>query len=257
MGPVTAGDDDPAEGSLSPFSSRASSPCFYQDMPLTSTPIRQLIPPESFEHSAYDSAPSCQNSDTITSNPNSSTSGIDLNMYSDISECSFNMHAENPPVSSSFSECDYQCALADVTPQEHEVAEEKEVEFEDILTSPPVETYKLVFDNIDKTVKPRYMRMNAQNKSLHYVQLYAVKDRVNLSQLSQTFPSICEVALDTILPSDEDNASLMENMSILIARVIVNRIPFFNNDFKKLVPNHIQHKYSKEMCNKSEVVSVQ
>ncbi len=67
--------------------------------------------------------------------------------------------------------------------------------------------------------------MDAQNKSLRYVQLYAVKDRVNLSQLSQTPPS--EVALDMILPSDEDNASLMENMSILIARVMVNRIPFF------------------------------
>ncbi len=165
------------------------------------------------------------------------------------------MHAEDPPASSSFSKCADQCAHADVNPQEHEVAEEKEVDFEDNLTSPPFETYKLVFDNIDKTVKPRYMRMDAQNKSLHYVQLYAVKDRVNLSQLSQTPPSVCEVALDMILPSDEDNASLMENMTILIARVMVDRIPFFKEDFKKLVPNHIQHKYSKEMCNKSEVVS--
>ncbi len=219
IGPVIAG-DDPAEGSISPFSSQASSPCFYHDISLTSTPIRQLanfIPPaERFKHSMCDSA---QNFDTFASTLNTSTSDIDLHMYSDISAfSSFNMPSdtENLPVSSSFSKCADQFAhtesatLADVTPQEHRVAEEKELDFEDILTSPPV-TYKLVFDNIDKTVKPRYMRMDAQNKSLHYVQLYAVKDRVNLSHLSPTPPSVCEVALDMILPV-EDNASLMENI---------------------------------------------
>jgi hypothetical protein len=40
---------------------------------------------------------------------------------------------------------------------------------------------KLVFDNLDKTVKPRHMRKDAQTRSLHYVQAYAVKDRVNFA----------------------------------------------------------------------------
>ena len=36
--------------------------------------------------------------------------------------------------------------------------------------------YKLVFDNIDKTVKPRFMTQDSQTETLHYVQAYAVKD---------------------------------------------------------------------------------
>ncbi len=81
--------------------------------------------------------------------------------------------SENPPVSSSFSKCADQFAhtesatLADVTPQEHGVAEEKEVDFEDILTSPPV-TYKLVFDNIDKTVKPLWMHKTSLSVMFSY-----------------------------------------------------------------------------------------
>ena len=67
----------------------------------------------------------------------------------------------------------------------------------------PVETYKLVFDNIDKTVKPRYMRLESQTKSLHYVQLYAVKDRVNLSHLSQVPPVVSDIDLSLILPNHD------------------------------------------------------
>ena len=41
--------------------------------------------------------------------------------------------------------------------------------------------YKLVFDNVDKTVKPRYMRMDTQSQCLHHVQAFAVRDRVDYS----------------------------------------------------------------------------
>lgn len=42
--------------------------------------------------------------------------------------------------------------------------------------------YKLVFDNIDKTIKPRHMRQDSQTSTLHYVQAYAVRDRINIAQ---------------------------------------------------------------------------
>ena len=38
---------------------------------------------------------------------------------------------------------------------------------------------KLVFDNIDKTVKPRLMTLESQTTSLNYVQAIAVKDRID------------------------------------------------------------------------------
>ncbi len=49
---------------------------------------------------------------------------------------------------------------------------------------------------------------------------------------------------------------LQENFAVLVARVIVDNIPFFEEDHRGLILRHIQHKYSKEMAIKSEVVSL-
>ena len=43
------------------------------------------------------------------------------------------------------------------------------------LTPSPCSGYKFVIDNIDMVVKPRYQRVDSQNQSLHYVQVYAVR----------------------------------------------------------------------------------
>ena len=45
---------------------------------------------------------------------------------------------------------------------------------------------KIVGDNVDKTVKPRHMQSDRQNQSLHYFHLYAVCDRINLTDASET-----------------------------------------------------------------------
>jgi hypothetical protein len=114
--------------------------------------------------------------------------------------------------------------------------------------------YKVVIDNIDKNVKPRDMRIDSQTKSLHYVQLYGVKDRVDFSSLSN-IPKAGEMCLYDILPSTEDYQKLKENLSILVARTMTDNLSFFSKDFKSLVPRHVPHQYSREMSAKSEVVS--
>ena len=48
---------------------------------------------------------------------------------------------------------------------------------EESLTTPTY-SYKLVGDNLDKNIKPRYMRYNRQKKSLHFFNVYAVQDRI-------------------------------------------------------------------------------
>ena len=48
--------------------------------------------------------------------------------------------------------------------------------------------YKFVIDNIDMGVKPKYQRVDSQNQSLYYIQVYAVKDQVDFGQLSSTPP---------------------------------------------------------------------
>ena len=109
---------------------------------------------------------------------------------------------------------------------------------------------KLVIDNIDSTVKPRYQRMDSQNKSLNYVQVYAVKDRIDFSQLSNSPPSPGRSVYD-ILPTTADYQALKDNFSILVARILVEHIPYFK-DFKGLVDNHISHPYSSEMAKSSK-----
>ena len=47
-------------------------------------------------------------------------------------------------------------------------------------------SFKLVGDNIDKTVRPRHMRVDHQAASLQYFYVYAVQDRISYQHLSNT-----------------------------------------------------------------------
>ena len=116
-------------------------------------------------------------------------------------------------------------------------------------------TFKLVGDNIDKTIKPRDMRIDHQTQSLHYFHSFAVKDRVNFSSLPNTISLINppEIDLQCFLPTADDQLVLEENLCVLISRMVVQYIPFFRRCTSK-VKQHIDHPYSKEMARKSTVV---
>ena len=113
--------------------------------------------------------------------------------------------------------------------------------------------YKLVFDNIDKTIKPRFMTQESQTTTIHYVQAYAVKDRIDYSSIDDEQKS--ETNLYTILPDSEDYCLLKERFVVHVSRVITTYLDFFREDFKGLTQRHIPHRYSTEMCRKSEIVS--
>ena len=51
--------------------------------------------------------------------------------------------------------------------------------------------YKFVGDNIDKNIKPRFQRHDNKGQSLHYYHGYAVRDRLDLSTLSNQRPTSC------------------------------------------------------------------
>ena len=112
--------------------------------------------------------------------------------------------------------------------------------------------FKLVFDNIDKTVQPRHMRVDSKAKSLHYVHAYAIKDRIDFSCEPEKKDG--EANLYDILPNSQDYKLLKENFSVHVSRIIVAYMDFFRDDFKDLPLKHIPHKFSKEMSMKSEVV---
>ncbi len=68
------------------------------------------------------------------------------------------------------------------------------------------------FNNIDKNVKPRYMRCDAQTQSLHYyVQVYGVKNRIDYS--SFTSEQKTEIEVFSILPNSEDYDVVKKNFT--------------------------------------------
>ena len=100
--------------------------------------------------------------------------------------------------------------------------------------------YKIVIDNIDKDVKPRYMRVDSQMKSLHFVQIYSVKDRIDFSSLSDSTKA-GELCLYDILPNTKDYQELKDSFTILVARVMTDNLSFFSENFKGLVQRHVPH----------------
>ena len=127
------------------------------------------------------------------------------------------------------------------------------------VTNNPV-TYKIVGDNIDVSVCPRFLRVKKfMKKLLHMFHYYAAADRIDLSGLCddrkhQCLPSPDSVAL-SFLPTVDDDAALRDNISVWIARILIKHMPFMEMSFGDITPMHIQHPFSKEMSKRSEVVS--
>ncbi len=78
--------------------------------------------------------------------------------------------------------------------------------------------YKLIFDNIDMNVKPRYMRCDARTQSLHYVQAYGVKDRMAYSSFASE--QKIKMNLYSVLPTSDDYDSIKKYFTVLISRIL-------------------------------------
>ena len=116
--------------------------------------------------------------------------------------------------------------------------------------------FKIVGDNIDKTVRPRHLRFERQAKSLHYFHAYAVKDRVNLVDVSD-IPPVPPQSPDllSLLPSSDDITEIRHLFEVHVARIVVEHIPFMKAAFSDVVDQHIFHEFYEEMRTKSDVVS--
>lgn len=117
--------------------------------------------------------------------------------------------------------------------------------------------FKIVGDNIDKYVKPREMRLDAQAKSLNFFNYYAVKCRIDASNLDDkpSLPDFSSFQMDKLLPTKDDDDVLASNFIIHITRVLRKHFPFFEK-FASGVKKHIKHDHYKETSAKSEVVGV-
>lgn len=92
--------------------------------------------------------------------------------------------------------------------------------------------FKLVGDNIDYHIKPRFMTTDRQSSSVHCFNSVAIKDRINFSSYSNDLltsplpPN--EATADIILPSTGDDTEMMKNFLFLIKRIICKHVTFFS-----------------------------
>uniref|UniRef100_A0A1X7UBH7 DUF6589 domain-containing protein n=1 Tax=Amphimedon queenslandica TaxID=400682 RepID=A0A1X7UBH7_AMPQE len=119
--------------------------------------------------------------------------------------------------------------------------------------------FKLVGDNLDKNIKRRHTRIDQQTISFHGFHYYAVRDRVNLSTLSDIpkpsfFLPVSQLPINSLFPSRADDQTLEYNFAVHISRVLVEELAYFSNTFDQVVTRHIGHPYSKEMAQKSDIV---
>lgn len=127
-----------------------------------------------------------------------------------------------------------------------------------VTDNPLSSTYTIVGDNIDKSIKPRYMRVDSGNRLLHYFHYFAVRDRIDAANLSVSqpppptlTPAKCAISL---LPSPDDDKEIKRNITTHISRIIADHLETLGFDCSSLVEWHIPHKYQEQMSRKSEVV---
>ena len=78
--------------------------------------------------------------------------------------------------------------------------------------------FKIVGDNIDKNIRQNYQRCDRQTLSLHYFHSCAIRDRIDLSGLSDVPPSHAIIDPSTILPTVEELGTIKKEFQVLISR---------------------------------------
>ena len=81
--------------------------------------------------------------------------------------------------------------------------------------------YKLGGDNVDSNIYPSFQHVDMGTQSLRYFHAYAVKDRIDLSHLSNEHQHQIETKKydhDLFFPTSTDRQQLISDAEILISR---------------------------------------
>ena len=116
-------------------------------------------------------------------------------------------------------------------------------------------SFKFWGDNVDKRRGVRDIWSDHHGSLLHMYSILAGRSRVPSSDPSRSgcVFSLLRLPAHTLPPTFEDIAAVRRNLVVLVSRVITKYIVGLSV-FSKVVPQHIQHKHSKEMDQKSEVI---
>ncbi|XP_066910178.1 uncharacterized protein [Clytia hemisphaerica] len=110
--------------------------------------------------------------------------------------------------------------------------------------------YQITGDNLDIEQQVRHQGIKNPNKSLHWFNVIASKDRVMKAQDNKTTEDYQNFS---ILPSVSDSTEVLDDFKFLVSRSIAKFMPSFKM-FQKVIPKHMKHDFSEEMSKPSEVV---
>lgn len=116
--------------------------------------------------------------------------------------------------------------------------------------------FVIAFDNIDLELKVKNMTMSKQNRDIHWVNHKMFINRVHGNSLPCDGPrcDLSEVSNSNFLPSIKDQKRQRFNYIVLVSRILTQYFDAFG-PLKDVCIQHIPHKYSKEMCEKSTKVT--
>ena len=102
-----------------------------------------------------------------------------------------------------------------------------------------------------------HMRSDVGNEDLHLFASNLIKNRVSFNHLDNSNPlmDIRTVSRTIFSPSIDELKIYCENAKVLVGRVALEYLPSFSF-LKKVIPEHITHRYSKEMSVKSKIISM-
>lgn len=96
-----------------------------------------------------------------------------------------------------------------------------------------------------------------QNKMMLWALSYCVENRVPSTYLDNDIRKhAVEIPIEKFLPSQDDSKEIRNRMSIIVARILVQEIPFFQRHFSECVPKHVRHRFWRESSKKSSVVNI-
>ena len=116
---------------------------------------------------------------------------------------------------------------------------------------------RIVADNVDHNIYARVQTKDQSNRSLHWTHQYALLEKVIEPALDDTTAqkSVEDLQLTELLPDHNVQNNLNWQWAVLVSRVIAKYLPAFKG-FQSDVIYHIPHKYSEEMAQKSDTVSI-
>lgn len=116
--------------------------------------------------------------------------------------------------------------------------------------------FVIAFDNIDLQSKVKNMTMSKQNRDIHWVNHKMFINRVHGNSLPCNGPhcDLLEVPNSNFLPSIKDQERQRFNYIVLVSRILTQYFDAFG-PLKDVCVQHIPHKYSKEMSEKSTKVT--